>query len=54
LFLTLSPRLLGGDPQKIATLVDGEELAPPAPQLELLCVYLAESELFLRYALNHP
>ena len=52
LFLTLSPKLLGGNPEETTTILQGEELAPLAPQIELLSAHLTESELFLRYALG--
>jgi 2,5-diamino-6-(ribosylamino)-4(3H)-pyrimidinone 5'-phosphate reductase len=52
LFLTLSPRLLGGGPDEMMTILEGEVLAPLEPQTRLLSVYIAESELFLRYGLE--
>ena len=52
LFLTVAPELLGGTADKTLTLLGGPEiLAGDRPALELLSIYLAESELFLRYAL---
>ncbi len=51
LFLTLSPRLLGGGPEQTTTILEGEVLAPLEPQVKLLSVHLADSDLFLRYAL---
>lgn len=50
LFLTLSPKLAGGDPAGGAGLriIAGEELRPPA-ELELLAVLRSHSQLFLRY-----
>ncbi len=52
LFLTVAPELLGGTAAQTLTLLGGPEiLAGDRPALELLSIYLAESELFLRYAL---
>ena len=51
LFLTVAPELLGGTAAQTLTLLGGPEiLASDRPALELLSIYLAESELFLRYA----
>jgi riboflavin-specific deaminase-like protein len=53
LFLTLAPELLGGSTERTLTLLRGPEIrAGDRPFLELLSVHLAESELFLRYALR--
>lgn len=53
LFLTVAPELLGGTAAQTLTLLGGPEiLASDRPALELLSIYLAESELFLRYALT--
>jgi 2,5-diamino-6-(ribosylamino)-4(3H)-pyrimidinone 5'-phosphate reductase len=54
LFLTISPKLLGGPPGETLTMLEGPLLpveARPAPRL--LSVHLAGSELFLRYSLSH-
>ena len=51
LFLTMAPELLGGSADQTLTLLRGPEIpASEHPALELLSIYLAESELFLRYA----
>jgi riboflavin-specific deaminase-like protein len=52
LFLTLAPLVLGGLLPETLTLLRGIEFpAHERPTLELLSVYLAGDELFLRYAL---
>jgi riboflavin biosynthesis pyrimidine reductase len=52
LFLTISPKLLGGLPGEALTMLEGNLLpAETRPAPELLSVYLAGSELFLRYSL---
>lgn len=55
-FLTLSPKLIGGDPGDTLTPIQGPHFPHPSPQAELLSVHLAgssrETELFLRYSLN--
>ncbi len=51
LFLTLSPKLLGGTPNETLTILDGP--APVTPlDVKLLSAHLAGSELFLRYTLS--
>jgi riboflavin biosynthesis pyrimidine reductase len=52
LFLTLAPKLLGADASEARTILDGGPLSPDAPTPNLLSVYLADHELFLRYTLN--
>jgi 2,5-diamino-6-(ribosylamino)-4(3H)-pyrimidinone 5'-phosphate reductase len=50
LFLTLSPRLLGGE--KSPTILEGPNLPPSVGQaLNLTSLYLADDEIFLRYTL---
>jgi riboflavin-specific deaminase-like protein len=52
LFLTISPKLLGGLPGEALTMLEGNLLpAETRPAPDLLSVYLAGSELFLRYSL---
>jgi len=50
LFLTVAPEVLGGTADRTLTLLKGPELTI-RPTLELLSIYAAESELFLRYSL---
>jgi 2,5-diamino-6-(ribosylamino)-4(3H)-pyrimidinone 5'-phosphate reductase len=51
LFLTLAPKLLGGGSAENLTILEGGRLRAEV-SLELLCVYLADRELFLRYRLR--
>jgi riboflavin-specific deaminase-like protein len=50
LFLTLAPKLLGGSPPGSPTILEGPAL--PTRDVNLLSVYLAGDELFLRYQLR--
>ncbi len=52
LFLTIAPRLLGGTTQATLTILTGDPLQPAEPRPSLLSLHLADSELFLRYALR--
>jgi riboflavin-specific deaminase-like protein len=53
LFLTVAPELLGGTAANALTLLRGPELpAHGRPTLELLSIYVADDELFLRYSLT--
>jgi 2,5-diamino-6-(ribosylamino)-4(3H)-pyrimidinone 5'-phosphate reductase len=54
LFLTLAPKLLGGEGRDSFTILGGTPLLPEATSPKLLSGYLAGDELFLRYALNPP
>jgi 2,5-diamino-6-(ribosylamino)-4(3H)-pyrimidinone 5'-phosphate reductase len=50
LFLTLSPRLLGGESSP--TILEGPNLPPPVGHVRnLTSIYLADDEVFLRYTL---
>ncbi len=49
-FLTLAPKLLGGTSNEPLTILDGPALAP-IREVKLISAHLADSELFLRYAL---
>lgn len=50
LFLSMSPRLLGGaEPRESLRILAGAELSPPV-ELELCSVLESDSQLFLRYA----
>ena len=52
LFLTVAPELLGGTAAQTHTLLRGPEIpARERPALELVSIYLADGELFLRYSL---
>jgi len=48
LFLTLSPKLAGGDGGESLRILAGPELQPPV-ELALLGVLSSDSEVFLRY-----
>jgi riboflavin-specific deaminase-like protein len=53
LCLTLAPKLIGGPSDQAPTILKGQLLsAKDCSSLELLCIYLAGSELFLRYSLS--
>ncbi len=55
LFLTLAPKLLGGERASTLTILEGPVLTPQgSPKPEPISVYLSEDELFLRYALRSP
>jgi 2,5-diamino-6-(ribosylamino)-4(3H)-pyrimidinone 5'-phosphate reductase len=58
LFVTLSPKLLGGPPSETLTMLNGPLLsAGTSLASTLLSVHLADSEVFLRYSLSrtgHP
>ncbi|MDP8947951.1 MAG: dihydrofolate reductase family protein [Actinomycetota bacterium] len=49
LFITISPKLLGGTSNETLTILDGPAAAPI--DVKLLSAHLADSELFLRYTL---
>lgn len=53
LFITLSPKLLGGTAGETRTLLDGHEFQQ-ARTATLLATHLCENELFLRYRLQTP
>jgi riboflavin-specific deaminase-like protein len=53
LFLTVAPELLGGTAVQTLTLLRGPTLpASDRPILDLVSIYLADGELFLRYSLT--
>jgi riboflavin biosynthesis pyrimidine reductase len=53
LFLTLAPKLLGSTRLDALTVLEGSAtLAQQSPEPELISIHLADSELFLRYALR--
>ncbi len=52
LFLTLAPKLLGGSLSGSPAILEGPALL--ARDTDLLSIYLAGEELFLRYDLHHP
>jgi riboflavin biosynthesis pyrimidine reductase len=54
LFLTLAPKLLGGEGLNSATILGGAPLPPEASAPKLLSGHLAGDELFLRYDLHPP
>jgi 2,5-diamino-6-(ribosylamino)-4(3H)-pyrimidinone 5'-phosphate reductase len=53
LFLTLAPKLHGGERPGALTILEGPALSPRrSPKPEPISVHLSEGELFLRYALR--
>ena len=52
LFLTLAPKLLGGDRPGALTMLEGPLLSPNDIEPKLVSIHLFEDELFLRYALR--
>jgi 2,5-diamino-6-(ribosylamino)-4(3H)-pyrimidinone 5'-phosphate reductase len=52
LFLTLAPKLLGGERPDALTMLEGLLLSPNDIEPKLVSVHLFEDELFLRYALR--
>ncbi len=55
LFLTMAPKLLGGEKPETLNILEGSPLIPNtenAEQPELISLHLSGSELFLRYALH--
>ncbi|MDP8951587.1 MAG: dihydrofolate reductase family protein [Actinomycetota bacterium] len=53
LFLTLAPKLLGGERPGALTILEGNALpAHTSRKPELISIHFSESELFLRYALR--
>ncbi len=54
LFLTLAPRLLGGERPEVLTILEGPVLpAQKSPKPKMISVHLSGDELFLRYALRY-
>lgn len=55
LFLTLSPKLLGGDRYEPLAILDGAASLPTKSSTAwLISIYLCNDELFLRYSLRSP
>jgi len=54
LFLTLAPKLLGGEGPESLTILGGDPLSPEASSPKLLSAHLAGDELFLRYRASPP
>ena len=52
LFLTLAPKIVGGEGPSGLSVVEGPLLTPNDIELKLLSIHLFEDELFLRYALR--
>jgi riboflavin biosynthesis pyrimidine reductase len=52
LFLTLAPKLLGGERPGILTMLEGSTLTLRKTEPKLISVHLSGEELFLRYALR--
>lgn len=50
LFLTLSPKLIGGPPEETMTLLQGNYLSAESEQNGLTSIYLSGDELYLRYS----
>jgi|SRR5215211_4637643 len=51
LFLTLAPKLLGGERPGALTILEGPALAPQKKEPTLVPMHLSGGELFLRYTL---
>jgi riboflavin-specific deaminase-like protein len=52
LFLTLAPKLLGGEKSGALTILEGPTLASQKTEPKLISIHLSGEELFLRYALH--
>jgi 2,5-diamino-6-(ribosylamino)-4(3H)-pyrimidinone 5'-phosphate reductase len=52
LFLTLSPKLLGGEGPGTLTILEGAALALHKTEQKLISIHLSNDELFLRYVLS--
>jgi 2,5-diamino-6-(ribosylamino)-4(3H)-pyrimidinone 5'-phosphate reductase len=52
LFLTLAPKLLGGEKPATLTILEGPALSPRNVEPKLVSIHLSGEELFLRYALR--
>jgi len=52
LFLTLAPKLLGGERPGTLTILEGPTLTPHKTEQNLISIHLSGEELFLRYMLN--
>ncbi len=52
LFLTLAPKLLGGERPGTLTILEGPTLTPHKTELNLISIHLSGEELFLRYMLR--
>ncbi len=52
LFLTLAPKLLGGERPGVLTILEGPALPPRKTEPKLVSVHLSGEELFLRYTLR--
>jgi 2,5-diamino-6-(ribosylamino)-4(3H)-pyrimidinone 5'-phosphate reductase len=51
LFLTLAPRLLGGEMPGALTILEGPSLTPHKTEPKLISIHISGEELFLRYTL---
>jgi riboflavin-specific deaminase-like protein len=51
LFLTLAPKLLGGEKPGALTILEGPSLTPHKTELNLISIHISGEELFLRYTL---
>jgi 2,5-diamino-6-(ribosylamino)-4(3H)-pyrimidinone 5'-phosphate reductase len=52
LFLTLAPKVLGGEVPNSLTVVEGPLLRPNGIEPKIVSIHLCDGELFLRYALR--
>ena len=52
LFLTLAPKLVGGERPGTRTVLEGPTLASPKTEPKLISIHLSGEELFFRYALR--
>ena len=51
LFLTLAPKVVGGEGPGTLTILEGPTLTPHKTQLNLISIHISGEELFLRYTL---
>jgi 2,5-diamino-6-(ribosylamino)-4(3H)-pyrimidinone 5'-phosphate reductase len=52
LFLTMAPKLLGGENPETLNILEGRPLSQKTKQPKLISIHLSGNELFLRYALH--
>jgi 2,5-diamino-6-(ribosylamino)-4(3H)-pyrimidinone 5'-phosphate reductase len=52
LFLTVAPKLLGGERPGALTILEGPTLTPHKLELNLISIHISGEELFLRYTLS--
>lgn len=52
-FLTIAPKIVGGNRTNTITMVEGDLLSPQKVSLEMLSVNQVENEIFLRYKVSY-